>query len=125
MVTSSLDLGLTERQKHEQIWRCSLEEAYQLLGDTQLWLAWEALTAVLERSWRGSMLAECINSLLRPVLNQRRHTDQGCLELFRFLHNAQPFQRGKRAGYSPAQMVGISVPDDPFTLLGLAPKVSS
>lgn len=118
-------LSHTERQKREQIWRCSLEEAYQLLGDTQLWLAWEALTAVLERSWRGSMLAECINSLLRPVLNQRRHTDQGCLELFRFLHNAQPFQRGKRAGYSPAQMVGISVPDDPFTLLGLAPKVSS
>ncbi len=70
------------------------------------------------------MLAECVNSLLRPILNGRKHTDQGCLELFRFLHNMRPFRRGKRANHSPAQLVGLDVPDDPLILLGLAPKVS-
>lgn len=70
------------------------------------------------------MLAECVNSLLRPILAGRKHTDQGCLELFSFLHNVRPFQRGKRAGSSPAQLVGLDVPDDPLTLLGLKPNVS-
>jgi hypothetical protein len=68
------------------------------------------------------MLAECVNSLLHPVLDGRKHTDQGCLELFRFLHNVRPFERGKRAHHSPAQLVGLDVPDDPLTLLGLAPN---
>jgi hypothetical protein len=45
------------------------------------------------------------------------------LELFRFLHNVHPFERGKRANHSPAQLVGLDVPDDPLILLGLAPKV--
>ena len=95
-----------------------------MLNLEQLGVAWEALSQVLGRSWRGSMLVECVNSLLRPRLNSRKHTDQGCLELFRFLHNVHLFQRGKRAGYRPAQLVGLEVPDDPLTLLGLPAKVS-
>jgi hypothetical protein len=118
-------LSLPEQQKRQQIWQQSLDEALTLLGEARLWSAWEALCPVLERSWRGSMLAECVNSLLRPVLDRRKHTDQGCLEMFRFLHNARPFLRGKRAGNSPAQLAGLDVPDDPFILLGLLPKVSS
>ena len=65
-----------------------------------------------------------MNGLLRPILDGRQHTDQECLELFRFLHNARPFERGKRANHSPAQLVGLTVPEDPLTLLGLAQKVS-
>ncbi len=118
-------LSLPQQQKRQQVWDNSLDEAYTLLGDTRLWQAWDALSTLLSRSWRGSMLAECVNSLLRPVLNRRKHTDQGCLELFRFLHNVRPFLRGKRAGHSPAQLVGISLPDDPLSLLELAPEVSS
>jgi hypothetical protein len=114
-----------EKHKRQQIWQQSLDEAYTLLGDERLWSAWQALSALLSRSWRGSMLAECVNSLLRPVLDRRKHTDQGCLELFRFLHNVRPFRRGKRAGNSPAHLAGIVLPDDPLSLLGLAPKVSS
>jgi hypothetical protein len=95
-----------------------------LLGE-HLGHAWEALTQVLGRSWRGSMLAECVNSLLRPRLNARKHTDQGSLDLFRFLHNVHTFQRGKRAGHSPAELVGLDVPSDPLTLLGPAPKCQS
>jgi hypothetical protein len=117
-------LPLTERQARQLLWEESLDEAIALLGAEQIWDAWDVLNEVLSRSWRGSMLAECVNSLLRPILDGRKHTDQGSLELFRFLHNARPFRRGKRANHSPAQLVGLDVPDDPFVLLGLAPKVS-
>jgi hypothetical protein len=113
-----------ERQTRQALWEASLDQAASRLGQEQLWQAWDALRQVLERSWRGSMLAECVNSLLRPILDGRKHTDQGCLELFRFLHNVRPFERGKRADHSPAQLVGLHMPDDPLTLLGLAPKVS-
>jgi hypothetical protein len=112
-----------EHHAQQRQWEDYLDQAAALLGD-HLWQAWQVLTQVLERSWRGSMLAECINSCLRPILNRRKHTDQGCLDLFRFLHNVRPFQRGKRAGHSPAELVGLDVPPDPLTLLGLAPKVS-
>jgi len=118
-------LPLLERYARRGLWEESLDDALALLGEDQLWEAWDALSAVLSRSWRGSMLAECINSLLRPVLDGRKHTDQGCLELFRFLHNVRSFKRGKRAGHSPAQLVKLDVPGDPLTLLGLAPKVET
>jgi hypothetical protein len=113
-----------EGQTRQALWQASLDQAASRLGQEQLWQAWAALSQVLERSWRGSMLAECVNSLLRPILDGRKHTDQGCLELFRFLHNVRPFERGKRADHSPAQLVGLHMPDDTLTLLGLAPKVS-
>ena len=117
-------LPLLERQARQVLWEESLDEAASLLGPEQIWHAWDTLHEILSRSWRGSMLAECVNSLLRPILDGRKHTDQGCLELFRFLHNVRPFRRGKRANHSPAQLAGLDVPDDPFVLLGLAPKVS-
>jgi hypothetical protein len=117
-------LPVVERQTRQVLWGKSLDEAASLLGPEQFWYAWERLSEVLNRSWRGSMLAECVNSLLRPILDGRKHTDQGCLELFRFLHNMRPFRRGKRVGHSPAQLAGLDVPDDPFVLLGLASKVS-
>jgi len=111
---------LLERQARQVLWTESLDEAAALLGSEQLWQAWDTLNQTLGRSWRGSMLSECVNSLLRPILDGRKHTDQGCLELFRLLHNVRPFKRGKRANHSPAQLVGLDVPDDPLSLLGLA-----
>jgi len=114
--------SVCQQQARQQQWEVWLDTACALLAPTQLWSAWEAVAQLLGRSWRGSMLAECINSLLRPVLARRKHTDQGCLELFRFLHNVHTFTRGKRAGKSPAQLVGLTLPADALTLLGLAPK---
>jgi hypothetical protein len=115
-------LPLLERHTRQTLWGECLEEAAALLEPEQLWEAWDALSQILGRSWRGSMLSECVNSLLRPILDGRKHTDQGCLELFRLLHNVRPFKRGKRANHCPAQLVGLEVPDDPLVLLGLASK---
>ena len=118
-------LSKLDQASHQQRWQQYWDQALAELGETELWSAWAELCQLLGRSWRGSMLAECINSRLRPVLAGRKHTDQGCLEFFRFSHNVRPFARGKRAGHSPAQLVGLEVPDDPLILLGLLPKVSS
>jgi hypothetical protein len=117
-------LSKLEQASYQRLWQQCFDQALVVLGETQLWSAWEEVTQLLGRSWRGSMLAECVNSLLRPLLDGRKHTDQGCLDLFRFLHNVRPFERGKRADHSPAQLVGLDVPDDPLILLGLKPKVS-
>jgi hypothetical protein len=95
-------LPWVEQHSRQRLWEQSLDETVDLLGLTQLWQAWGTLCALLNRSWRGSMLAECINSLLRPLLDRRKHTDQGCLELFRFFHDTHPFARGQRAGHNPA-----------------------
>ena len=117
-------LSLLQRRLRQTLWSDSFDQALASLGEYQFWTAWDRLSHILQRSWRGSMLAECVNSLLRPVLAGRKHTDQGCLDLFRFFHNVRPFKRGKRAGSSPAQLVGLDVSGDPLLLLGLEPKVS-
>ena len=117
-------LSVIERVAQQSLWEQCLDQTVEILGIEQTGIAWQALSQVLGRSWRGSMLAECINSLLRRVLSVRKSTDQECLELFRFLHNVRPFARGKRQNHSPAELVGIQLPADPLTLLGLTPKVS-
>jgi hypothetical protein len=113
-------LSLAQRRALNTLWGDSLDVATALLGD-EVFEAWNQVEAVLGHNWRGSNAAECVNSLLRPHLDAHRYTDQKALELRRFLHNVHIFERGKRAGYSPAQLVGIGLPDDPFTLLGLPP----
>jgi len=113
------------RQHQQTLWEMHLDLAAARLGLEQLGAAWNAACQILNQSWRGSMLCECVNSLLRPLLDRRKSSDQGCLELFRFLHNTHPFARGKRAEHSPAQLAGIQLPDDPLTLLGLAEKCQS
>lgn len=114
-------LPLLEKQRLQDLWNASIDQAHHLLGES-FWDAWQQLETILAQSWRGSMLAECVNSLLRPILDKRQHTDQGCLDLFRFFHNHRIFQRGKRAGSSPAQLAGTGSHHDPLLLLGLEPK---
>jgi hypothetical protein len=116
-------LAYLDHQQQQRSWEQCLDEAQAGLG-SHLWSVWDQLASLLNQVWRGSMLAEGVNSLLRPLLAGRKHTDQGALDLFRFWHNVHPFQRGKRAGFSPAQLVGLALPDDPLILLGFDPKVS-
>ncbi len=41
-------------------WEKSLDQAVELLGIEQTGIAWQAISDELGRSWRGSMLAECV-----------------------------------------------------------------
>lgn len=116
---------LDDQHRQQTLWERHLDRAVACLGSEAFASAWQDLARILNQPWRGSMLCECVNSLLRRVFDRRKHSDQGCLELFRFLHNAFPFARGKRAGHSPAELAGISLPNDPLTLLGFAPKCQS
>ena len=111
-------LGVVEQQTLQTLWNASLDEAAVLLG-ADLFAVWDELRAILSINWRSSSAAECVNSLLRPHFDAHRYTDQKMLELLRFLHNVHRFPRGKRAGSAPAELVGIALPADPWTLLGL------
>lgn len=116
--TRRCHLSRTKRRQLNAIWQASFESVALRLGD-DLFDAWDDVQAVLGANWRTSSAAECVNSLLRPYFNAQRSTHQGALELRRFLHNTHTFARGKRAGHSPAELVGIPLPPDPLTLLGL------
>lgn len=112
--------GPLEQQTFNDLWNDSLDEAAAQLGK-DLFAAWDELSALVSINWRSSSAAECVNSLLRPHFDAHRYTDQKMLELLRFLHNVHRFPRGKRAGFAPAELVGIELPADPWTLLGLTP----
>ena len=116
---------LIQRPALQSAWNHCLDIAVSFLGLDPLQPALQTVCQVLNRSWRGSMLCECVNSLLRPVLAGRKNSDQDCLELFRFLHNVHRFPRGKRADHRPAELAGIVLPPDPLSLLGLVPKCQS
>lgn len=78
------------------------------------------VVGVLESQIRASSLAECVNSWLRPFAELHRGLGEKFLPLFQLFRNSRVFRRGKRAGSSPYQLVGIQTPQgDFFDLLGL------
>jgi hypothetical protein len=55
---------------------------------------------------QSSAAVECINSLLRPYLNNlRNQVSQETLNLFQFYHNHHAFDQGERKGKSPMQIL--------------------
>jgi hypothetical protein len=82
------------------------------------------LMHLLDASGHTSSLIECLNGLLKSFLHNRqafrnRETAQAYLNLFVLWHNMRVYERGKRAGKSPYQWVGIAVgTDDWLDLLG-------
>jgi len=68
------------------------------------------VVAMLEGVMRGSSLAECVNSWLRPYAHLMKGLGAQFLPLFQLYRNSHIFQRGKRAGFSPLQLAGIATP---------------
>jgi hypothetical protein len=78
------------------------------------------VVAMLEGTMRGSSLAECVNSWLRPYAELMKGLGERFLPLFLLYRNSHIFQRGKRAGFSPLQLAGIATPSgDWLDWLGL------
>lgn len=60
----------------------------------------------LDGEVRSSSLIENINSGLRPLLETcRGQVEQEMLELFAYVHNHRRFERGKRAGQAPIEIL--------------------
>jgi hypothetical protein len=60
----------------------------------------------LELIIQASSMVECINSILRPYLNNsKNNVSQGFLNLFMFYHNHRRYRAGKRKGSSPMELL--------------------
>jgi hypothetical protein len=68
------------------------------------------VTGLLEGVMRGSSLAECVNSWLRPYADLMKGLKERFLPLFVLYRNSHAFERGKRAGHSPLELAGIETP---------------
>lgn len=64
------------------------------------------VVAAFDTEVRSSSLVENVNSSLRPLLDTcRGQVDQEMLELFAYVHNHRRFNRGKRAGKAPIEIL--------------------
>jgi len=60
----------------------------------------------LDQIIQASSMVECINSLLRPYLNNSRNqVTQEFLNIFMFYHNHRRYRAGKRKGKTPLEIL--------------------
>ena len=88
------------------------------LGDQAACLR-EQVASLLDGLVRSSALVENANSWLRPYLNTRKGSSQAFLDLVRLYRNTRTYRRGKRKGHSPFELLGLSLPEDWLSLVGL------
>lgn len=77
------------------------------------------VASLLDDLVRSSSLVETANSWLRPYLSTRKGASQGFLDLVRLYRNTRTYRRGKRKGHSPFELLGLAVPEDWLSLVGL------
>ena len=66
----------------------------------------QEVVEALDREVRSSSLIDNVNSGLRPLLEScRGQVDQQMLDLFAYAHNHRRFERGKRAGKAPIEIL--------------------
>jgi len=66
----------------------------------------QEVVKALDQEIRSSSLIENVNSGLRPLLETcRGQVDQAMLDLFAYAHNHRRFERGKRAGQAPIEIL--------------------
>ena len=79
--------------------------AKELLGDSYESVSQSVFTE-LEHIIQASSMVECINSILRPYLNNsKNHVTQEFLNLFLFYHNHRRYRAGKRKGSTPMELL--------------------
>lgn len=98
----------TERKHHAIEQRdFYLEWAMLLIEDEEKGaMLRENVYAELDQIIQASSMVECINSLLRPYLNNSRNqVTQEFLNLFMFYHNHRRYRAGKRKGKTPLEIL--------------------
>jgi len=75
-----------------------LQERYTIMKET--------IFQKLETIIQASSMVECINSILRPYLNNSKNqVSQEFLNLFMFYHNHRRYRAGKRKGKTPMELL--------------------
>ena len=84
-----------------------LELAELFVGDKKKYSELkDAVFAELDEIVQASSMVECINSILRPYLNQSNNqVTQEFLNLFMFYHNHRRYKYGKRKGKTPNEIL--------------------
>jgi hypothetical protein len=107
--------------------RVGQELALWLEGDSFLEQWSEQVHLLLEWVQRASSAAENVNSIFKPLVSRKKHFDNAdtnlnFVALFALWHNTRTFKEGKRAGYSPFEILGIDLGEKDWrTLLGYPP----
>lgn len=71
----------------------------------------------LDLTLRASSGVECVNSVIRLREGAKRHANPGFVYLMAWLHNTRRFNEGRRKGLTPAEILGVRLPDDGLTML--------
>ena len=76
-----------------------------------------AVFELLDRVPVASSAVECVNSIIRLRQGGKRHPNPDFIYLLAWLHNTRSFTEGRRKGLTPAQLLGIQLPDNGWTML--------
>ncbi len=92
-------------------WAWQHREALKLSDAAEAWPqapgAARQVWAALEGAIRATGMAENLNSILAPHRASHRGLPDNVLAVFRAYRNHRVFPRGKRAGYSPKELLGL------------------
>jgi hypothetical protein len=72
---------------------------------------------ILDHVLIASSAVECVNSIIRLRQGAKRHPHSGFVYLIAWLHNTRRFTEGRRTGLSPAQLLGVELPSDGWSML--------
>jgi len=96
--------NVKSRQYNKEREAIYLEIACDYLRDDSDSMRYEVYTE-LDRIVQSSALVECINSIIRPYLNNSKNlVKQEMLNLIMFYHNHRRYKAGKRKGKTPMEL---------------------
>lgn len=72
---------------------------------------------ILDRVLIASSAVECVNSVIRLREGSKRHPHPDFVYLLAWLHNTRRFTEGRRKGLTPAELLGVQLPTDGWTML--------
>jgi hypothetical protein len=119
--------SMQRRAFRPSLQRAEQELALWIEGDSFLKPWSEQVHTLLEWVQRASSAVENVNSIFKPLVNRKKHFDNAdtnlnFVALFALWHNTRTFKEGKRAGYSPFEILGIDLGEKDWrTLLGYPP----